>query len=196
MDNNPSIKCIVVGDGAVGKTSMLIAYTTNKFPMEYKPVVYYSANVVVDGKAVNLSLWDTAGQDDYNRIRPLNYSQTDVFLVSFSIISPSSFENVKSKWVPEINNQCPNVPKILVGTKMDLRDNREALERLEERGLSPITYDQGNKLAKAIKAVKYMECSALTQQGLSNIFDETIRIALKPKLKREKKPRKSACILS
>ena len=82
---------------------LLMAYTTNAFPGEYIPTVFdnYSANVVVDGKTIQLGLWDTAGQEDYDRLRPLSYPQTDVFLVCYSIISKASYENVKTKWIPE-----------------------------------------------------------------------------------------------
>ena len=88
---------------------------------------------MVDGKPINLGLWDTAGQEDYDRLRPLSYPQTDVFLVCFSLISPSSFENIKTKWIPEISHHCPNVPFLLVGTKLDLRDDPETIAKLRVR---------------------------------------------------------------
>ncbi|RXG55438.1 Ras-related C3 botulinum toxin substrate 1 [Armadillidium vulgare] len=161
---------------------MLISYTTDSFPKEYVPTVFdnYSAPMVVDGIPVSLGLWDTAGQEDYDRLRPLSYPQTDVFLICFSVVSPSSFENVTSKWYPEIKHHCPDAPMILVGTKIDLREDKETLAFLSEQSQSPVKRESGQKLANKIRAVKYMECSALTQRGLKQVFDEAVRAVLRP----------------
>ncbi len=175
-----NIKCVVVGDGAVGKTCLLKTYTTNAFPGEYNPTVFdvNSVNVKVDGKPISLGLYDTAGEEDYDRLRPQSYPQTDVFLICFCITTEASFENVKAKWRPEIQHHAANVPFILVGTKVDLRDDPETLQRLKGARRKPITKEQGYQLAKEIGAYKYLECSALTQSGLKNVFDEAMRCGL------------------
>jgi len=194
MSSGRPIKCVVVGDGTVGKTCMLISYTTDSFPKEYVPTVFdnYSAPMVVDGVPVSLGLWDTAGQEDYDRLRPLSYPQTDVFLICFSVVSPSSFENVTSKWYPEIKHHCPDAPIILVGTKMDLREDKETLAHLSDNGQSAVKRESASKLSAKIRAVRYMECSALTQRGLKQVFDEAVRAVLRPE---PVKRRSRKCVL-
>ena len=130
---------------------------------------------MVDGKPISLGLWDTAGQEDYDRLRPLSYPQTDVFLICFSIVSPPSFDNVKAKWYPEIEHHAPNVPIILVGTKLDLRDDKATVDGLRAKRMEPVSYEQALMVSKDIRAHKYLECSALTQRNLKSVFDEAIR---------------------
>uniref|UniRef100_A0A452ZJJ9 Uncharacterized protein n=2 Tax=Triticinae TaxID=1648030 RepID=A0A452ZJJ9_AEGTS len=191
------IKCVTVGDGAVGKTCMLICYTSNRFPSDYIPTVFdnFSANVSVDGNIVNLGLWDTAGQEDYSRLRPLSYRGADVFVLAFSLISSASYENVLKKWMPELRRFAPNVPIVLVGTKLDLRDHRAYLA--DHPGASAITTAQGEELRKQIGAAAYIECSSKTQQNVKAVFDTAIKVVLQPPRRREvmaarKKTRRSS----
>ncbi|URE13394.1 rac-like GTP-binding protein [Musa troglodytarum] len=179
------IKCVTVGDGAVGKTCMLICYTSNKFPTDYIPTVFdnFSANVVAEGITVNLGLWDTAGQEDYNRLRPLSYRGADVFVLAFSLVSRASYENVLKKWIPELHHYAPGVPVVLAGTKLDLREDKYYLE--DHPGVVPVSTAQGEELRKQIGAAYYIECSSKTQQYQIQTFNAccehafTIRTALK-----------------
>jgi len=172
-----SIKLVVVGDGAVGKTCLLIAYTSNSFPEAYVPTVFdnYTAHVMVEGKTISLGLWDTAGQEDYDKLRPLSYPSTDVFLLCFSLVNPTSFSNVKIKWVREVKNHCQGAKLILVGTKLDMREEKDQLQKLESQGIKPVETADGENLAKEIGAIRYMECSARTQKGLKQVFDAAIK---------------------
>jgi len=178
-----NVKCVIVGDGAIGKTTLLVSYTTDSFTDEYIPTVFdnMAAALLVDGKPVSLGLYDTAGQEDYDKLRPLSYPQTDVFVLGYSVVSPPSFQNLKSKWIPEIQHYCPNVPIVLVGTKVDLREDPQALERLAERKLVPVSSEQGSELAKEIGAAKFVECSAKSQFNVRAVFEEAARIAIAPK---------------
>lgn len=190
-----SIKCVIVGDGAVGKTCLLISYTTNSFPTEYIPTVFdnYETFVVIDKKTFKIGLWDTAGQDDYQRIRPLSYSDTDVLVLCFSVVSEMSFQNI-GKWKEELDYHCPGVPIILLGTKIDLRNDKETINRLRQRGLNIIPYSTGLQKSKEITAYEYLECSALTQEGLKNLFQRIVECYLNDKNKKKKKKTKK-CIL-
>ena len=175
-----TIKCVIVGDGSVGKTCLLISYTTNKFPTHYVPTVFdnYSKTVMIGDKPYILNLFDTAGQEVYDRLRPLAYPMTDIFLLCFSTVSPTSLANVRDNWVKEVTHFCPTTPYILVGTKTDLRSDPQTIENLHKKQQKPITTAEGETASKELKAVKYLECSALTRKGLANIFDETIIASL------------------
>ncbi|CAO2651519.1 Nn.00g040890.m01.CDS01 [Neocucurbitaria sp. VM-36] len=203
-----TIKCVVVGDGAVGKTCLLISYTTNKFPSEYVPTVFdnYAVTVMtsereqlaqqqltpsrIGDEPYTLGLFDTAGQEDYDRLRPLSYPQTDVFLVCFSVTSPASFENVREKWFPEVHHHCPGVPCLIVGTQVDLREDTQVKDKLAKQRMAPVKREDGERMARELGAVKYVECSALTQYKLKDVFDEAIVAALEPPATRKEGERK------
>ncbi|EPQ07256.1 Transforming protein RhoA [Myotis brandtii] len=165
-------KLVIVGDGACGKTCLLIVFSKDQFPEVYVPTVFenYVADIEVDGKQVELALWDTAGQEDYDRLRPLSYPDTDVILMCFSIDSPDSLENIPEKWTPEVKHFCPNVPIILV---------------------EPVKPEEGRDMANRIGAFGYMECSAKTKDGVREVFEMATRAALQAR--RGKK--KSGCLV-
>ncbi|XP_054539571.2 rho-related GTP-binding protein RhoQ-like, partial [Pan troglodytes] len=158
------------------------------------PTSVLAVSVTVGGKQYLLGLYDTAGQEDYDRLRPLSYPMTDVFLICFSVVNPASFQNVKEEWVPELKEYAPNVPFLLIGTQIDLRDDPKTLARLNDMKEKPICVEQGQKLAKEIGACCYVECSALTQKGLKTVFDEAIIAILTPKKHTVKERIGSRCI--
>ncbi|KAF5922802.1 hypothetical protein HPG69_013147 [Diceros bicornis minor] len=123
--------------------------------------------------------------EDYNQLRPLSYPNTDVFLICFSVVNPASYHNVQEEWVPELKDCMPHVPYVLIGTQIDLRDDPKTLARLLYMKEKPLTYEHGVKLAKAIGAQCYLECSALTQKGLKAVFDEAILTIFHPKKKKK-----------
>jgi small GTP-binding protein len=177
------IKCVVVGDGAVGKTCLLLSYTTNAFPNEYIPTVFdnYSANVMVEDQQINLQLWDTAGQEDYKKLRPLSYPQTDVFVICFSLVAPTSLENVQNMWIPEVKEHCPTTPYILVGMKSDLRDQLgQHADEYKSKEIEPVPSSKGEEMKKTINAQAYIECSARTQYNLKEVFEQAIKVILHP----------------
>jgi len=189
MAATETIKLVVIGDGAVGKTCLLISYANNKFPEDYIPTVFdnYVVNLTAGDKNIELGLWDTAGQEEYDRLRPLSYANAQVFLICFSLVNPVSFENVSAKWYPEVMHFCPEVPQILVGTKLDARSDATQIERLKNQGQKPVSLEQGQELARKIKADRYMECSAKTGEGLKAVFDEAIKAVLFQKRKKKMK---------
>ncbi|CAG2240525.1 RHOA [Mytilus edulis] len=247
-------KLVIVGDGACGKTCLLIVFSKDQFPEVYVPTVFenYVADIEVDGKQVELALWDTAGQEDYDRLRPLSYPDTDVILMCFSIDSPDSLENIPEKWTPEVKHFCPtvpiilvelalwdtagqedydrlrplsypdtdvilmcfsidspdslenipekwtpevkhfcpNVPIILVGNKKDLRNDENIKRDLMKMKQEPVRPEDGRAMAEKINAYGYLECSAKTKEGVREVFETATRAALQTK-----KKKKGGCIM-
>lgn len=187
-------KVVVCGDGACGKTSLLNVFTRGFFTQVYEPTVFenYVQDVYVDDHLVELSLWDTAGQEEFDRLRSLSYAETHVIMICFSVDNPTSLENVESKWLEEIVEYCPGVKLVLVALKCDLRDNESVRERLQRCGMHPVQYEEGLAVARRIRASRYLECSSKHNRGVSEVFYEAARLSLST---RPKGPGDSGCIL-
>ena len=160
----------LVGEPGVGKTSLILAFRTKRFPREHTPSLCDSLCVPsqVGGRALLLSLRDTAGQPDYDNLRHFAYAGADVLLICFALDSLASFEAVRRRWAGEARRLCPARPLILVGTKMDARQRQRVT----------VTYPQARALAHSIGATKYVECSAAAITGLDCVFDSAARAAL------------------
>ena len=161
----PSLPCLPSSQASPSKRARLLC-------RQPKVHVADDWDVRIGDEPYTLGLFDTAGQEDYDRLRPLSYPQTDVFLVCFSVTSPASFENVREKWFPEVHHHCPGVPCLIVGTQTDLRDDSSVREKLAKQRMQPVRKEDGERMAKELGAVKYVECSALTQYKLKDVFDE------------------------
>ncbi|ANB15191.1 Rho family GTPase RHO1 [Sugiyamaella lignohabitans] len=187
-------KLVIVGDGACGKTCLLIVFSKGTFPEVYVPTVFenYVSDVEVDGRRVELALWDTAGQEDYDRLRPLSYPDSNVILICFAIDSPDSLDNVQEKWIAEVLHFCQGIPIILVGCKVDLRDDPRTIEELSRSSQRPVASSEGQAVADKIGAIKYLECSAKNQTGVREVFEHATRAALMVK---DKAQRKKKCIV-
>jgi small GTP-binding protein len=167
-----TLKLVVVGDGAVGKTCVLVVYAQGSFPTEYVPTVFenYKCKVNVSNTEYNVQLWDTAGQEELEAVRTLSYPNTNVFLLCFSTADRTSYDNIKNKWVVEIKQHVKEPQFLLVGTKADLRDSTDG-------SLSP---EDGKALAAQIGAFDYVECSAIKCEGVKDVFDKAIVRAVNP----------------
>ncbi|SOV04055.1 GTPase Rho1 [Ustilago sp. UG-2017a] len=187
-------KLVIVGDGACGKTCLLIVFSKGTFPEVYVPTVFenYVADVEVDGRRVELALWDTAGQEDYDRLRPLSYPDSHVILICFAVDSPDSLDNVQEKWISEVLHFCQNLPTILVGCKKDLRHDSKIVDELRKTSQRPVSAEEGMAVAQKIGAVRYLECSAKTGEGVREVFEHATRAAL---VQRSRGSKRKGCTL-
>ncbi|KAJ3888293.1 P-loop containing nucleoside triphosphate hydrolase protein [Lentinula edodes] len=170
-------KVVVCGDGACGKTSLVNVFTRGFFTQVYEPTVFenYVHDIYVDDQLVELSLWDTAGQEEFDRLRSLSYAETHVVMICFSVDNPISLENIETKWLDEILEFCPGVKVTL---KCDLRDDYSIKERLQRYGTHPVQYEEGLAVARRIRASRYLECSSKHNRGVTEVFHEAARVSL------------------
>ncbi|XP_077399012.1 rho-related GTP-binding protein RhoF [Vanacampus margaritifer] len=189
------LKIVIVGDGGCGKTSLLMVYAKDDFPEKYAPTVFekFATSVVLRGKQVKLNVCDTAGQEDYDRLRPLSYQEAHLILLCFDVTNPTSFDNVTIKWHPEVKHFCRDVPVILIGCKTDLRKDKECSRRLKAVNQAPVTYTQGVAAQQRINAEMYLECSAKYQENVDDVFREAAKKALAFRRKQKHYKRKRDC---
>ncbi|EJF64174.1 hypothetical protein DICSQDRAFT_144855 [Dichomitus squalens LYAD-421 SS1] len=175
-------KLVVCGDGACGKTSLLNVFTRGWFSAVYEPTVFenYVHDLYVDDQLVELSLWDTAGQEEFDRLRSLSYAETHVIMLCFSVDNPTSLENVEAKWIPEMLEYCPGVK---VPLKCDLREDQETQLRLARYNMHTVQYEEGLAVARRIRASRYLECSAKHNRGVNEVFYESARVSLSTRAK-------------
>mmetsp|Transcript_61703 Transcript_61703/g.102621 ORF Transcript_61703/g.102621 Transcript_61703/m.102621 type:complete len:207 (+) Transcript_61703:211-831(+) len=202
------VKIVVFGnqyaaDGKPHKLILLKAYQDQVIPEGYIPTVLdnYSANIMLDvdgaqARPINLMLMDTTGQEDYTRLRPLSFHQTDVIVMLFSVAVRSSLESVQRKWYPEVQRYAKGVPILVVGGDRHLRD---IPPRSAESAVA--TFEEGQAMADTIGAVEYLECSV--QQDLpsvNEVFARAMHIAIDPenvrkKRAREREMKKKKCVV-
>ncbi|KAI8341690.1 protein RHO3 [Chlamydoabsidia padenii] len=171
-------KLVVVGDGSIGKSSILNVFTKGVFPEVYEPTVFenYVHEMTVDGHTLELSLFDTAGQEEFDRLRSLSYADTHVVMMCYAVDSMDSLENIPNRWMEEVSEHCPYAKLILVALKCDLRDEGQYWKKTQ--GHRTVMYEEGLAVAQNINAVRYLECSAKHNRGIREVFEQAGRVAL------------------
>ncbi|KAL5333695.1 P-loop containing nucleoside triphosphate hydrolase protein [Aspergillus crustosus] len=171
MGTGKDIKCVVIGDSGVGKTSLLISYTAKEFRgtdtpvlLDFTKLVILTVPLTIAETTRTLLLCDTTYEQGYTRLSPLWYPKTDVFLICFSIASPDSFKRVQEKWIPEVQALSPGTPCVI--------------------GMRPVRVDEGIQLANSM-GYTYVECSARNQDGVDEVFQRALLVALQPRKERK-----------
>ena len=174
---------MVLGGQMVGKTSLLYTFQTGRFPGDniYLPSIMnnYNCNLLVHRTPVNLELWDSVSTECHDRLRPLSYPETDVFLLCFSVSNRKSMEDCYTfKCEVENLGECPQAKFIVVATKIELRHNEVVIEKLAGKGITAVSFDEGHQLALQIGAVGYCECSSRTYKGVRALLYLSIDVAI------------------
>ncbi|XP_071160584.1 uncharacterized protein [Mytilus edulis] len=176
------IKCVVVGDDCVGKTSMLVSYATKRFPTNCIPSAFdnYAGVISLSGKQRQMQLLDTLEQETSTATIQTICSDADVFVVCYSAVQPQSFKNVKEKWLPRIRNFMGDIPFVLVATQTDLRKNPAVLKQLQNKGLKPVSQNEGYALSKRTDYACYVECAPHMERKVKQVIDKAISSVLIP----------------
>jgi len=179
-----AVKLVAIGDGQVGKTALLVTYSSHRFPEEYVPTVFENVTVgaTFNNQCYCINIWDTAGQEEYKRLRALSYPETNVFLICFDVSCRVSYENVPH-WANEVKHSTQEAKILLVGTKIDLR---------AEKDVETIPAEEGQKMANDIGADAYIECSARKELNVTEVFATAVGLYEQQHTKKAKKSKKHA----
>ena len=154
---------------------MLFSFVSYEDLDVYVPTVFedYRCTPQIDGRNVELGVWDTAGQEGYERLRPLSYPQTDVFLLCFKADKPKTLEHIRTKWYPETSHHCPEVKRILVCiTECAPEDENE------NESDKAVSIEDCRAVAEEIHASNFVVCNLSTRQGVQEVFEEAARVAM------------------
>jgi len=168
-----AIKIVLIGDGFVGKTCMILSYATDRWSTNYKATIYekYEFKITVDNRPFVMEIVDTAGQDEHENLRTFAYPNADCFICCFSLISRNSLLNVSHKWLPEIRKHQAKAPIILVGTKLDIVEDSKNAKKTIQPHDRLVKKKHVDKVTSSKEFIDYVECSSISQKGLKRVFD-------------------------
>jgi small GTP-binding protein len=190
MANSTKLKCVLVGDDGIGKSCTIITFSWGNFP-EYVPTVMENHEIqrTIDEDLYSMEMWDTVSPVEYDTLRPLCYHEAHVFLVLYSVVNRDSFDHVTTRWIPEIRRIVPNALIVLGGTKLDLRTSELSPQQL-------VTTEDGQKLAKQLNAIAFIEFSSKESQGLNEVYDLLFGTAAEAYQQAQNSSKKSNCTIS
>ncbi|XP_061174313.1 rho-related GTP-binding protein RhoJ-like [Saccostrea echinata] len=177
------IKCVVLGDDSVGKTSLLVNYATNRFPTTHVPSVFdnYAGTLEMSGKKYHLQLLDTLEEDKDQENSTHILPGADIVVVCYSVVQPTSFRNVEEKWAPHLKSCLGDVPIILVGTQTDLRMDCSVQFNLRQNGQKSISSSEGFQMARKIGASRFLESSPELEKKMKRVLNKAIGTVLHPR---------------
>lgn len=166
-------KIVVLGDAAVGKTSLINMYIEQSFSEDYKPTL--GANIIrkdvhVDeiNASVRLIMWDLAGQEKYNVIRSMYFQGCVGALLVYDVTRHNTFETIDSKWLKDFKKYVKKEGTyILIGNKIDLNEERV------------VSNEDGERYAKQIDASDFIETSAKYGENVEQAFSNLVNQILK-----------------
>ncbi|KAK7966047.1 GTP-binding protein rhoA [Apiospora aurea] len=177
VPSRPRLRFVFVGDQYCGKSSMLLRFCRGIFHGTWAPTQYelYEQPVVMDDQLIDMELWDTSGKLELHQLSRLSYLSWDAVFICFSVNSDKKFIHAQGRWMLEVQRYCRGAPVFLVGLKKDTRVGTGLWAPLFSDFDTRIGATEGAMAATGMGAVKYLECSAKTGDGVNRVFEESLR---------------------